>query len=83
MPTTNNATATKPFTIVNKLVGVNCSGHGHHVATSIPPAKGATPRCMGVMFRITISRLEEGLGHEGFECDKCGRRVKYVPERTP
>jgi hypothetical protein len=83
MPTTNNATALKPFTIVRTPVGVNCSGHGHHVAGSIPPAKGATPKCMGVMFRLTLSRLEEGLGHEGFQCDKCGRRVKYVPPEHP
>jgi hypothetical protein len=72
----------KPFTIVRTPVGVNCSGHGHHVVGSIPPAKGATAKCMGVMFRLTLSRLEEGLGHEGFECDKCGRRVKYVPEQS-
>lgn len=76
---TNITLASKPFTIVRKPVGVNCSGHGHHVVGSIPPAKGATPKCMGVMFRLTLSRLEEGLGHEGFQCDKCGRRVKYVP----
>ena len=37
-------------------------------------------RLHGVMFRLTLSRLEEGLGHEGFQCDKCGERVKYVPE---
>lgn len=79
---TNTTPASKPFTIVRTPVGVNCSGHGHHVVGSIPPAKGATPRCMGVMFRLTLSRLEEGLGHEGFQCDKCGRRVKYVPERA-
>lgn len=36
-------------------------------------------KCTGVMWRLTLSRLEEGLGHEGFACDKCGRRVKYVP----
>lgn len=36
-------------------------------------------KCKGVMMRIDLSRLEEGLGHEGFECDICHRRVKYVP----
>jgi hypothetical protein len=71
--------APKPTVVVRKPVGVNCSGQGPHVVGSIFPAKGATPRCRGVMGRITLSRLEEGLGHEGFECDKCGRRVKYVP----
>lgn len=35
-------------------------------------------KCRGVLFRVTLSRLEEGLGHEGFECDTCHRRVKYV-----
>ncbi len=35
--------------------------------------------CRGVLRRVTLSRLEEGLGHEGFDCDKCGRRLKYVP----
>lgn len=33
----------------------------------------------GVMFRVQLSRLEEGLGHEGFKCDKCGHSVKHVP----
>lgn len=33
----------------------------------------------GVMFAVPLSRLEEGLGHEGFKCDKCGKSVKYVP----
>lgn len=40
-------------------------------------------RCRGTLLRVTLSRLEEGLGHEGFMCDMCGRRVKYVPPRTP
>ena len=64
--------------VVRKPVGVCCSGQGHHVVGAIWPAKGATPMCRGVMGRVTLSRLEEGLGHEGFECDKCHRRVKYV-----
>ncbi len=37
--------------------------------------------CAGVLMRVGLSRLEEGLGHEGFECDVCRRRVKYVPEK--
>jgi hypothetical protein len=72
----------KPMVVVHKPVGVNCSGQGPHVTGSIWPAKGATPMCRGVMGRITLSRLEEGLGHEGFKCDKCGRRVKYVARST-
>jgi hypothetical protein len=40
------------------------------------------PKCKkGVLFRVTLSRLEEGLGHEGFRCDPCGYAVKYVPPR--
>lgn len=35
--------------------------------------------CKGTLWRITLSRLEERLGHEGFKCAKCMRRVKYVP----
>lgn len=69
----------KPMTVVRKPVGVCCSSQGPHVVGSIWPAKGATPMCRGVMGRITLSRIEEGLGHEGFECTACGRRVKYVP----
>lgn len=38
-------------------------------------------KCRGVLMRQTLSRIEEGLGHEGFACDACGRRIKYVPPR--
>jgi hypothetical protein len=38
-------------------------------------------RCKGILFRLTLSGIEEGLGHEGFECDTCHLRVKYVPQR--
>ena len=71
MTTTNTTPALKPFTIVRKPVGVGC------------PACAKAKRLHGVMFRLTLSRLEEGLGHEGFQCDKCGERIKYVPERAP
>lgn len=64
-------------TIVREPVGVNCSSASGRVEGSIPPAKGGG-KCRGVMGRITLSRLEEGLGHEGFECTSCHRRVKYV-----
>lgn len=33
----------------------------------------------GIYMRVTLSRLEEGLGHAGYACDKCGHRIKYVP----
>jgi hypothetical protein len=58
----------KPFIVTHKPVGVGC------------PACHKAKRLHGVMFRLTLSRLEEGLGHEGFECDKCGERIKYVPK---
>jgi hypothetical protein len=61
---------TKSFTIVRKPVSVSCAACIKYKRR--PP---------GVMFRLTLSRLEEGLGHEGFECDKCGERVKYMPQK--
>jgi hypothetical protein len=45
-----------------------------------PACAKATPQRRGVLFRVDLSRLEEGLGHEGFQCDKCGHTVKYVPK---
>ena len=33
----------------------------------------------GIYFSVTVSRLESGLGHEGYACDKCGHKVKHVP----
>ncbi len=38
-------------------------------------------KCRGVLMRQMLSRIEEALGHEGFACDACGRRVKYVPPK--
>lgn len=64
--------AMKPFKIVNKPVGVACPAC----------AMGKNEPGKGVMFRIPLSRIEEGMGHEGFECDKCGERRKYVPPST-
>lgn len=34
----------------------------------------------GVLWSVQLSRLEEGLGHEGYACDKCRNRIKYVPK---
>lgn len=34
----------------------------------------------GTLWAVQLSRLEEGLGHEGYACDKCGHRIKYVPK---
>jgi hypothetical protein len=44
-----------------------------HVACGAP--------CRGVLMRQMLSRLEESLGQEGFQCDRCSRRVKYVPKK--
>jgi len=37
--------------------------------------------CGGVWWQtsLAISRLEHGLGHEAYRCEKCGERIKYVP----
>ena len=32
-------------------------------------------KCGGVLWRLQLSRLEEGLGHEGYRCEKWGRPV--------
>lgn len=66
-------------TITKKPVGVNCNAKKPAVVGALPAAPGGPEKCPGVMGRITLSRLEEGLGHEGFECGTCHRRVKYVP----
>lgn len=57
------------YTITTKFVDVNC--------------KACAKTLRGVMCRLTLSRLEEGLGHEGFQCDKCGVKVKRVPAKEP
>lgn len=67
--------------IVRKPVGINCSSKRSGVEGMLPAAKGGPDTCRGAMSRITLSRLEEGLGHEGFECSDCRRRVKYVPKK--
>ena len=69
------------MTITKKPVGINCSSTRPVVGSPLPAAPGGNPKCPGVMSRIDLSRLEEGLGHEGFECSSCHRRVKYVPAR--
>lgn len=48
--------------------------------THKPVPVNCPKRCRGVMFAQHLSRLEEGLGHEGYKCDKCGYAVKYVPK---
>lgn len=68
----------KPMVVVRQPVGVNCGSGSGRVVGSVPPAKGGG-KCRGLMRRIDLSRLEDGLGHEGFMCDACGRRLKYVP----
>ncbi len=64
--------------VVKKPVGLNCGSGRGRVVGSVPPAPGGG-KCSGIMHRIDLSRLEEGLGHEGFECCVCRRRVKRVP----
>jgi len=66
--------------ITNKPVGVNCNAKKPAVVGALYSAPGGDNKCPGVMFRRDLSRIEEGLGHEGYMCDKCGRRVKYVPK---
>lgn len=68
------------YIITRKPVGINCSSKKPAVVGALPASKGGPDKCPGVMFRVNLSRLEEGLGHEGFQCDKCGRKVKYVPK---
>lgn len=57
----------QPMIAQNKPVGINCG----------------KSKCDGTMLRINLSRIEEGLGHEGFECSKCHRRAKFVPKEKP
>jgi hypothetical protein len=65
--------------ITTKPVSVACGTNGRGIVGQIPltPGGGA---CAGVLLRITLSRIEEGLGQEGFLCDTCGRKVKYIPK---
>ena len=63
------------YTITRKTVPIACgTSLGDERLVRHPKS------CGGVLARVTLSRLEEGLGHEGFRCDKCGRGVKRVPE---
>lgn len=70
-------------TITTKPVGVNCNAKKPSVVGAIYSAPGGDDKCPGVMFRATLSRIEEGLGQEGYMCSHCGRRVKYVPKDQP
>lgn len=59
-------TTARPFELTHKpVVRVGCGKN----------------QCRGILMRLTLSRIEEGLGHEGFQCDTCERRVKYVPRK--
>jgi len=47
-------------------------------------ATGAVSEHLGLvakmtLMRVSLSRLEEGLGHEGFKCDNCKTLVRVVP----
>lgn len=39
--------------------------------------------CKGVLFSVPCSRIEESLGHQVFECDKCHQRYKLLMDGTP
>ncbi len=32
------------------------------------------------LMRVSLSRLEEGLGHEAFRCEKCDTTIKVIPK---
>ncbi len=45
----------------------------------ISPEHSTCRKCgKGVCFRVDVSRLEEGMGHEKFKCDKCGQCYKII-----
>lgn len=69
----------KRYTATTMPVGIGCGSTSRLVVGALPPVKGGR-KCGGLMNRVTLSRLEESLGHEGFECAKCGRRIKRVPK---
>ena len=54
----------------------------HKPVTNVncPVCAKADPQRYGVLFRVDLSRLEEGLGHEGFQCNKCAHTIKFVPK---
>jgi DNA-directed RNA polymerase subunit M/transcription elongation factor TFIIS len=35
----------------------------------------------GILWRVTQSRLEDGLGHRTYQCDHCGAKHKFTGER--
>lgn len=35
--------------------------------------------CGGDIRYVPLSRLEEGLGHRAYKCDKCSKKWKFVP----
>jgi hypothetical protein len=39
--------------------------------------------CGGTCFKVDVSRLEEGMGHEKFRCDKCGQSWKLIRGGKP
>lgn len=61
---------------LSKLPGSRRAKSGAHKVGCI------TPKCKGLLWRADLSRLEEGLGHEGYRCDTCKVFVKTVPDET-
>lgn len=74
--TQGNARPLKYIITHKPIVHVGCGA-----LTVTHPMGKTVSKCNGVLMRQTLSRIEEGLGHEGFMCDACGRRVKYVPPK--
>jgi hypothetical protein len=38
-------------------------------------------RGRGICHAVPVSRLEAGIGHEKFRCDRCGQLWKIIPSR--
>jgi hypothetical protein len=75
---------TTNYVATTESVGLTCSSMGSRIVGSIPPAPNPRVRrskCGGLMQRLShgLSRLEQFLSHELFECSSCKRRVKMVP----
>lgn len=50
---------------------------GREISTDCPQ-RG----CMGLIWRVHGSRLEDNLGQPKYRCDRCGALVKWVKSRS-
>lgn len=48
-----------------------------HEEQTICRLKTNGTECRGGLFLVSISRLEEHLGHRVYQCDKCNSRYKF------